>query len=61
MADIQMCLGKLKDGEKYLVCSKKEKCYRFMAEAGSYQAWGNPAPDFTEKKGCSSFWKIKKV
>ncbi len=49
MADISMC--------RNVICTLKEKCYRYTAKPSSYQTYA----DFTQdKKGkCEYFWDNK--
>lgn len=56
MTDIQKCPGEIvKNRYDTLHCNIRSTCYRYTASGSEYQAWGNPAPDFTPETGCSMY------
>ena len=57
MTDISKCFGIVKqEGKESLTCSKRQHCRRYTVRADIHQSYLEPAPDFTEKKGCEMFW-----
>ena len=53
--DITMCQGEYNG----VVCSKREKCYRYMARPTEH--WQSFFADFTPNETCEYFWPIKNM
>ena len=51
---IQKCNGE----QDSKICSVRNKCYRYTKQDSTWQPYGPPDTDFTEK-GCSSFMEVR--
>lgn len=59
MADISMCGGEMKVGDKTVICPKRDNCYRYTADADEHwQCWIGMEYDFV-KEYCENFWDNK--
>jgi hypothetical protein len=62
MPDISMCLAIKRQGDKFVICEKRNTCWRYLAAASSYQSYFMTAPFSIEdgKCKCEYYSEIKK-